>query len=353
MRSYRVDVLRCKGSRRWQQENGETNKIRCLKNNHDANIKKRGKRMPSTTSATGDKKDIVTTFSNFYRGQKNYFPCNASIDFITITTDVPHHEVLRLIHKITSQSRSTNYYKTKSFAYNRVLKCIYNYHSSSYTLFILRANKAFLPKLLIKILQPDRNLLLHVDELLNNVFSISYIEFAFDFYSDHPACLYQFFKRYLFLKWPGKKFNPGYASTTYLNNIRKSKSKGVRIYRKKEASTEAVRVEVVYKRKMLKKLGIVAVNDLLIVKPPIVTKYLKLMEFDFDLFRARFFRRRGNSNIDITDLDSIVEQIEHMIDSKGIREADMYAKQFSGQSCLVENEKKVKLCKAINKLSFF
>jgi hypothetical protein len=223
----------------------------------------------------------------------------------------------------------------------------------SYTLFIIRSNKAFLPKLLVKILQPDRNILLHVDELLHNDYNISFIEFAFDFYSDHPAHLYQFFKRSLFLKWPGKKFNPGYTSTTYLNNIRQSKSKGVRIYRKKEPSKEAVRVEVVYKRKMLKKLGIVAVKDLLTIKPSIVTKYLKLMSFDFDIFKERCFRRRGNSNIDITDLDSIVNQIEHMIDSKGIREADMYARQFAGQSCLVDHERKDKLCEAINKLSFF
>ena len=223
----------------------------------------------------------------------------------------------------------------------------------SYTLFIIRSNKAFLPKLLIKILQPDRNLLLHVDELLNNVFSISYIEFTFDFYSDHPARLYQFFKRSLFLKWPGKKFDPGYTTTTYLNNIRQSKTKGVRIYRKEETNIEAVRVEVVYKRKMLKKLGIFAVKDLLTIKPHIVTKYLKLMSFDFELFRARCFRRRDNSNININDLDSIVDQIEHMIDSKGIREADMYARQFAGQSCLLDHEKKGKLCKAINKLSFF
>ena len=31
----------------------------------------------------------------------------------------------------------------------------------------------------------------------------------------------------------------------------------------------------------------------------------------------------------------------------------MYARQFAGQSCLAENEKKAKLCKAIDKLSFF
>ena len=309
--------------------------------------------MPSTTSPTGDKQSIVTAFSNSYRGQKAYVPFNAAIDFVTITSNLIHHDLSQLVHKITSRSGSTNYYKTKSFAYNRVLKCSYNYNSSSYTIFLIRANKAFLPKLLIKILQPDRSLLLHVDELFHNDYNMSYIEFAFDFYSDHPARLYQFFKRSLFLKWPGKKFNPGYTSTTYLNNIRQSKSKGVRIYRKKEPSKEAVRVEVVYKRKMLKKLGIVAVKDLLTIKPSIVTKYLKLMSFDFDIFKERCFRRRGNSNIDITDLDSIVNQIEHMIDSKGIREADMYARQFAGQSCLLDHEKKGKLCKAINKLSFF
>ena len=182
---------------------------------------------------------------------------------------------------------------------------------------------------------------------------MSYVEFSFDFYSDHPARLYQFFKRSLFLKWPGKKFNPGYTSTTYLNNIRQSKSKGVRVYRKEETNIEAVRVEVVYKRKMLKKLGIVAVKDLLTIKPSIVTKYLKLMSFGFELFRARCFRRRDNSNINVKGLDSIVNQIEHMIDSKGIREADMYARQFAGQSCLLDHEKKGELCEAINKLSFF
>ena len=309
--------------------------------------------MPSTTSPTGDKQSIVTTFSNSYRGQKAIAPFNASIDFVTITTDVSQQKLLQLVHKITSRSGPTNYYKTKAFAYNRVLKCSYNYNSSSYTIFLIRANKAFLPKLLIKILQPDRKLLLHVNELLHNDYNMSYIEFAFDFYSDHPARLYRFFKQSLFLKWPGKKFDPGYTSTTYLNNIRQSKSKGVRVYRKEETNIEAVRVEVVYKRKMLKKLGIVAVKDLLTVKPPVVTKYLKLMEFNFDLFRARCFRRRDNSNININDLDSIVDQIEHMIDSKGIREADMYARQFAGQTCLAENEKKAKLCKAINKLSFF
>ena len=309
--------------------------------------------MPSTTSPTGDKQSIVTTFSNSYKGQKHYVPFNASVDFVTITSNLIHHDLSQLVHKLTSQSRSTKYYKTKSFAYNRVVKCSYNYNSSSYTIFIIRSNKAFLPKLLIKILQPDRNILLHVDELLHNDYNISFIEFAFDFYSDHPARLYRFFKQSLFLKWPGKKFDPGYTSTTYLNNIRQSKSKGVRIYRKKEPSKEAVRVEVVYKRRMLKKLGIVAVKDLLTIKPSIITKYLNLMEFDFDLFRERCFRRRDNNNININDLDSIVDQIEHMIDSNGIREADMYARQFAGPSCLVDHEKKDKLCKAINKLSFF
>lgn len=316
-------------------------------------LNKGGKRMTSTTSPTGNKQDIFTTISNSFKGQKHYVPFNASIDFITITSDVPHPEVLRLVHKLTSRSGSTKYYKTKSFAYNRVLKCIYNYNSSSYTMFLIRANKAFLPKLLLKILQPDRELLLHIGELLNNDYNISYIEFAFDFYSDHPIRLYQFFKRHLFLKWPGSKFNPGYTSTTYLNNIRKSKTKGVRIYRKKETNNEAVRVEVVYKRRMLKTLGINTVKDLIIVKPHIITKYLNLISFDFDLFRARCFRRRGNNNMDIKNLDRIVDKIEGIIDSKGIREADKYARQFAGQSCLVDHEKKAKLCKAINKLSFF
>ncbi len=111
-------------------------------------------------------------------------------------------------------------------------------------------------------------------------------------------------------------------------------------------------MEVVYKRRMLKKLGIISIRDLLFVKPHIVTKYLNLMSFDFDLFRLRCFRRRGSSNIDINNLDKIIGEIEDIICSKGIREADKYAKQLVGQSCLVAHEKKGKLCEAIHGLSF-
>ena len=88
--------------------------------------------MPSTTSPTGNKQGIVTTFSNSYRGQKAYVLFNASIDFVTITSNLLRHDLSQLVHKITSQSRSTKYYKTKAFAYNRVVKCSYNYNSSSY-----------------------------------------------------------------------------------------------------------------------------------------------------------------------------------------------------------------------------
>ncbi len=122
--------------------------------------------MQSTTSPTRNKQNIVTDFSNPYKGQKHYGPLNASIDFLTISTDAPDAELVQLIRKIASQSSSTKPYKTKAFAYNRVLKCVYNYSSSSYKIFIIRANKAFLPKVLIKILQPDRELLLK-DELIS------------------------------------------------------------------------------------------------------------------------------------------------------------------------------------------
>jgi len=286
-------------------------------------------------------------------GKNETFLWNLTIDFVIINPDKTNKQQFQnYFNTFSSLSTSIRHYKTKNPKYNKVTKFDMSYDNSVYKVYFMRPNKSYLPKLLIKVLQPDDKLFRFLHDLFHSGYKLSFLEFAFDCYTPLLKEFYQFIKSRLYLKWPGADFNPGYVSTTYFNNIRKSATKGVRVYIKEVNHNRFVRIEIVYKRRLLKRMGINTIEDLFKIKTSAVTKYLRLMIFDYELFRKRCFSRRGSNGVTFRELDTIIENIDTLIERKSIRAASEYARNFAGCSCLKEHEQNDKFWEVINNKSF-
>ena len=286
-------------------------------------------------------------------GGKEIFLWNLSIDYVIITPQKTDSQFQHYFNTFSSLSSSVRHYKTKNPKYNKVTKFNMSYDNTVYRVYFMRPNKPYLPKLLIKVLQPEAKLLRFLHDLFNSGYTLSFLEFAFDCYTPRLKEFYQFLKSRLYLKWPGTDFNPGYVSTTYYNNIRKSATKGLRVYIKEFKRSRCVRVEIVYKRRLLRRIGLNTIEDLFKIKTSAVTKYLRLMMFDYEVFRKRCFSRRGLNGVTFKEIDAIIENIETLIEKKGIRAAGEYARNFAGCSCLKEHEQNEKFWEIINNKSFF
>ena len=286
-------------------------------------------------------------------GKNETFLWNLTIDFVIINPDKTNKQQFQnYFNTFSSLSTSIRHYKTKNPKYNKVTKFDMSYDNSVYKVYFMRPNKSYLPKLLIKVLQPDDKLFRFLHDLFNSRYNLSFLEFAFDCYTPRLKEFYQFLKSRLYLKWPGTDFNPGYVSTTYYNNIRKSATKGLRVYIKELKRNRCVRMEIVYRRRLLKKVGLNTIEDLFRIKTSTVTKYLRLMTFDYDLFRKRCFSRRGLNGVTFKETYEIIANIENLIEKKSIRAAGEYARNFAGCSCLKEHEQNEKFWEVINNKSF-
>lgn len=85
--------------------------------------------------------------------------------------------------------------------------------------------------------------------------TIKMMELAIDIFTDEVDTLFEFIKAHLFLKYSRDTIEVDYLRTFYLNDIRATRSKAMRIYQKPiEGKKEFIRVELVLKRDKIRKL---------------------------------------------------------------------------------------------------
>lgn len=228
-------------------------------------------------------KTIVNEAGKVYNyGDRNtLFHTNIKVNYDSINIHIPNE--FNLNHKISSKKSVFNCIKERLEKKSTTTpwKRYKPDHLSLSTRYTIKRRKGkeyeihLIQKIdkpfffVLRILQPDLHIVRFVKVLLRPYsYNISQLELAFDFrprkigvcyssntkQSDPIRSLYNALKSVIYLKWRGKKMmDIEYDTTTYLNNIRKTSTKGVRIYIDKN-NGEFVRVEEVIKRRFLKKM---------------------------------------------------------------------------------------------------
>jgi hypothetical protein len=144
---------------------------------------------------------------------------------------------------------------------NYVIKQTYKSDTDTPTVEIMYGTKACYLPVLVNIHDVNMGLLTSLDAFFRDqriISKVSEVELAFDFDTADIYTLYTFLKSHLFQKYCGKELEiVEYSTTFYTDNIWKTQSKGMRVYlRPKEGKKEYVRMELVLKRKLIKRLGL-------------------------------------------------------------------------------------------------
>ena len=218
-----------------------------------------------------------------------------------------------------------------------------------YNLKILYPKSSFYP-LKLKIEHPDRIGLLYIEQILNGLaYHIGNIEFCFDFLTTDVAAMYSFLKTCMFLKWKGKDLDRQYETTLYLNNVRKSVTKGCRLYIKERGDRAIVRIDFLLKREFLRRKDIVQIPDLINMETPLVTKYLDFKRINFELFQKRFKKLYD----DESDLPIFIEMIHELMEEKSIYHANKLAESVVGKGLLKEHPFSKEFHKRLQDRRFF
>ena len=177
----------------------------------------------------------------------DHFSVDLSIDFATIIIAPYHHSLNDTIYKLYLLGISRYVLK------NGYGNCVISHNNAHYTVFfqIITVNN-FFKCCLLKIHDPDLQILHHVHNLFSGAYLISQVEFTADCLAkEHDALLF-LMNHLMLLKWPGALLRLNYA-TIYGNDIRNNKFKGVRLYEKQLKANLVVRLEIVYKRSYFRK----------------------------------------------------------------------------------------------------
>lgn len=108
---------------------------------------------------------------------------------------------------------------------------------------------------IIQFYQPSKQLLHEAHKQLEGQYILSAVEYSIDMFCSDPSKLFGLVKYTKVLKWSGKSVKTKHP-TVYAGNIRKSRSKGSRTYIKNLDGRYAVRIEMVLKRRVLKKRNV-------------------------------------------------------------------------------------------------
>ncbi len=221
-----------------------------------------------------------------------------SIDFIRFSIksiNLNNTEFYNLFNVIKGMSvEESNFHFVDGYGYSQIRKYSIEFQNKIYKVVASRCPSDWNLPILLTVHEPSVQLLQYLKQYLAKVnYLVSSIEHTLDFYSDVPDQIYQFLKSHLLLKWAGKKkLTLNYPTTFYRNDIRNSRGKGLRCYRKQHdigngESVESVRVELVMKRPLLKTKSVSTIDNVLNMDCMIAMKYLSYKDFNFNKFTNR------------------------------------------------------------------
>jgi len=171
---------------------------------------------------------------------------------------------------------------------------------------------------LIQIFRPDHAVLCHLDQVFSGLYLISQIEFTADLFCQHPGELFTLVASTAFLLWAGQDLRLAYP-TRYLGNPRKTRNKAGRVYLKEINGQVAVRVELVFKRGMIKKTCPGSLTALNTIRAEKIFNLLHFKQIKTDMVRKRFgkvFMKRFNGNTYILRLSTYYFRAWFSVDIK-------------------------------------
>ena len=270
----------------------------------------------------------------------NYLPHNEKIklfqsfDFIILSLGKDKDQLTRILTHIYTYSTSTSYskrFKSEIKTYNIVFNG--KQYKITYIYFYKGTN------VWIRVDDPDVPFLEYLSTVIDPLtYRVVQIEFTFDFtWIDMNRLFSELRSRYqLAYSSRANQLSLYYPDTSYSNNIRTTKSKGLRLYKKrdKDGTIKSIRMEIVYKKNLLKKLNVYTIEDAITVDNSDVYKYLQFKRFDWDIFIKNYVKRmeKGDINCQL-HINEVTEKIRYYINKEEVNKADKYAKQFISYSC--------------------
>lgn len=257
-----------------------------------------------------------------------------SVDFIRISIDNIYFntkEYLSLFNEFSRMSVTSSKLRvTGGEGYNMTKKYIIKFNNQIYKVEASKSNStAYLPTI-IKIHKPDTHLLKYLEPYLKLMLhKVNAVEFTLDFIGYQYCQIYKFMDEHLLINWPDKKkFKKKYKTTFYLNNIRKSKSKGGRCYIKTLTgddgnTVESVRVEVLLKRRILQRKTINSITDFLKMDNIIPLKYIAFQNFNFNYF---YNKMSDECHYCKQDIESLISSFKNEIKNGNLDELNDKAK---------------------------
>jgi len=191
----------------------------------------------------------------------------------------------------------------------------------------------------VRIEDPDIGILQDFSRILSSSkYIINQVEFTLDFSGISIHRIYSFLKQHYYLlhSTRSKQFVHNYPDTEYSNDLRKTQSKGLRLYKKKDVTKKLkyARLELLYKKQKLKQLGIKTISDVFGITCDTVLKPLKFKKFNYDRFIKNYVNRmiKGEPQCQL-DISEVLFNINKLIKSKSVVAADTHAKGFIPYSC--------------------
>jgi len=293
---------------------------------------------------------------NTHTNKPPLFTLKVSVDFVSLhfpgTVEIKNQTVTQDIRNVAMGS---GIFKKHYHSPNRPYSYYEAYVLPIPSYGICYDVKIFYPQtniypLRLKIEHPDRIGLLYLNDLIGDFkYHIGNIEFCFDFLTTDVTAMYSFLKNCMFLKWKGKDLDLQYETTLYLNNVRKSVTKGCRLYIKERGDRAIVRIDFLLKREFLRRKDIVQIPDLINMETPLVTKYLDFKIINFELFQKRFKKLYD----DESDLPIFIEMIHELMEERSIYHANKLAESVVGKGLLKEHPFSKEFQKRLQDRRFF
>lgn len=130
---------------------------------------------------------------------------------------------------------------------------------------------------IIKVEHPNLSITKHFDNMFPTK-KVSQVEYTLDMKTKERDKLFNFIKYSILLKWNLNILGNKYKTTHYLNNIRKTKGCGARVY---EKLNDIVRVESIFKRRTIKQLNIRKLSDIFSITPTVAFERITFKYIDF------------------------------------------------------------------------
>jgi len=183
--------------------------------------------------------------------------------------------------------------------------------------------------------------------------SISSAEFACDMIGPDLNGIFSFAKKHVFMTWRGQSFLTNYNSTIYLNNVRKSKGIGGKIYLNPKEKPDRVRIELTGKNIFFKRNKIHTLYDLLATRPEDIFKRVPFRDIIAERFE-RHLAREDKKSGSLPQAKARLQEMYRAWNERGIHAArDVIARYYVNPSyCLQVHPFQDEFMSAMRGLSF-